>query len=216
MRATLTKGTDPVIGRKLRFDRPTILLDPSCQDASQTVEDIRLLLSLRPRPAGLDRKTHASAMLKWADRGLGRLTQGRREWEAVRSRVRAARIRITRAANSGRYELVGWSLQEGLDDCAAVEETVDEVLLQLERACGDAEQRFKYVHRAAHSRLNRLADATQREAKRRESVAVRAARVDPQSRDIKCASCGKRDRRFDDLCKKCAHQLGVRPHGPIR
>lgn len=31
-----------------------------------------------------------------------------------------------------------------------------------------------------------------------------------------CVRCGRRDRHFDDLCKRCANELGVRPTGPIR
>ena len=30
-----------------------------------------------------------------------------------------------------------------------------------------------------------------------------------------CSRCERRPRHFDDLCKRCANDLGVRPHGKV-
>lgn len=33
--------------------------------------------------------------------------------------------------------------------------------------------------------------------------------------NLKCVRCNKRPRHFDDLCKRCANELGLRPTGKV-
>lgn len=54
-----------------------------------------------------------------------------------------------------------------------------------------------------------------REYDRAARRAARDAEPDPEPAERKCASCGKKPARVDDLCKRCAHAAGTLPHGKI-
>jgi len=60
---------------------------------------------------------------------------------------------------------------------------------------------------AADARRRRLTERDQR----RQAIDDEPRAVSPL-----CSRCEKRPRHFDDLCKRCANEIGVRPRGPVR
>lgn len=66
-----------------------------------------------------------------------------------------------------------------------------------------------------HERAIEIANRD-RVAKREARLADRPSAAQPESScGALCSKCRKRQRHFDDLCKRCANDLGIRPSGKI-
>lgn len=68
----------------------------------------------------------------------------------------------------------------------------------------------------AYKQASVLADALE-EQRRIWRIAKRRASAPPEPVAAKhlCVRCRRRERHFDDLCKRCANETGARPHGKV-
>jgi hypothetical protein len=174
-----------------------IFLLPRTLDAVPGIDNVRDVLDRLDR---LDLPALVDKINRCAGEGADADAEALPLLRVMRTRLQSMPPQLRRwsAMTSYLVETNGSLTKAAFEDAVAVLErardaadTIDLVLLELE----DLRRRC-------------------RAARPRPAAPERPA-ADPVEVDTLCSRCGRRDRHFDDLCKRCADEVGVRPKGKV-
>lgn len=159
------------------------------------------------------------------DRCLRPLRRIIRDWAKVDADVRASGplvdelLAIEQSAR-GRHPSGYWAVELDHEDEWAEVRRAMEILTHLEGVAEKSGVPLPDSYAELGATLHKVYkeySEVKAELDREERLAARAAaRAEPTVAPTRvCSSCGKRPARVDELCKRCAHDAGILPHGKI-